>query len=883
MGGETERWRSQAAQTDHMIKPLNVNPLLLTTTDYHSHDLQLANSFDYSSKNSDLTMLKTAERDQFHVSGYDPTEQLGDLSWPTVLPATTSIFDTTPFTGGYFPQPSTDLDYNSEYSFTESDSFTNHPGSFSTISTTHDSLQLDQGEQRIEEAPIRNQAGIYFSPRIEKYVKAKPPALHEATDNLIKIRKARSKKSGQSRINALEEAFRSYSNSPSFRGFKELMDEAMSYGELHANTKNAFFLNTPLEPRESFGSREMIGLSSQSDDISTVSNPRDQQDTLRTSRTSETISDVFSQRGGTRPQFTCTFHSCEQTFSAYSDWKRHEENQDHYPQERFMCLRCLIPDNVQIENTFCEICLYRFSITDDLEAHYRVCLPTQDNPKSTFTRKYHLNNHLRRQHSVGMVKANELSSHWKYTLINSWPRECHICHATFTTWDERMKHIAKHFHKGEDRPPGFSQDRKDDDSDQDDDDNDDNGPPRKRFRGSAKIKGSKNETKSQKQATAAHRPDPTSVPYLNSRIDSTSNLYTYHCHHHRPESELKGPGSLRDNVNTQAHKCCHNLAPLSGYKESQKRLALPSECLNWNRLFMLERYLKDADEGMPSSMNWSDISKSNNFTVYAPSHPGVTPPPLGLPLPPREHRKASERAVRIKATFKSEQLKAAMEYLAQHVRALPNGVFWFNSSIEQDVKDSFWDIAIRAIQASPKDNPTVLHVCDSWWRQEGATIAPTPTIDCTYLVIAAYQEADVVHLEWTLDRALEKLDTLQHEVQDLHSLQALFHLYLAKSQPIPSKTQILQQKFAAQIYTASTQQFINFLIRYKRPFNRRLTTKTLAVFHEIENTQRNSSDPWMQTYLEKECLKRRLLYLKKLESRNLSVRILPAIVEIKIS
>ncbi|EPE33229.1 C2H2 and C2HC zinc finger [Glarea lozoyensis ATCC 20868] len=845
MGGS---WTVQAAEQDQMIDPLHVNPLLLTTTKVPIQNIQIQDPFEHSTMIPGAHLLNFPEENQFHAPTFESTTSTDESLWPTVLPPNPSVYDTTHFTGGYFPQTSTEIDYISESSFTESDCFTTYPVAFGTISTNNDSSQLDLGEQPGLEASLQKRNGRNALPRCGKSAKTKAGASGESINNPIKIRKARSKIIQHPKMNTLEKAFKAYSNAPSFKGFKLLMDEAMSYGEMHMSVENTSILRTPSASQESVTGSDISDINMYSDHGSNSSNGCENPAVYTSDGHDNWNRTTREPDQDTKPRFACTFKSCKQNFSAYSDWKRHEENQDHYPQERYMCLQCLIPEGVPTDNTFCEICRHRFCRTEDVEAHYRLCLPDQDNPKYTFTRKYHLNSHLRRQHNVGMVRANELSGNWKYSLTNNWPRQCHLCNVSFTNWKERMKHIAKHYQRGEDRPPGPDHHRKDDESDEDndEDDNDNNGPPRKRIRSNVQDTASSSAQPIMRGRTASDNSfDANSSSNFHSAKSGTPRSSQFH--------RLYNP----HNFNAKSIACYPGY-PSSKPKVSQKQLDSPSDCINWNRLFMLNRYLRDADEGVRNGWNWSDVSDFDDFI----------PPPLPRSSS-RRIRRSVKRTVRLKATLKLEQLTAAIEYIAQNVRALPNGVFWFSSSIKQDVKDNFWDIALQAIHFSPKDNPTVFHVYDSWWREEGAAMSPSPTIDCSYLVIAAWQEADVVHLEWTLDQAWEKIDA-KNETQDLQSLQALFHLYTMKSRSRPFTTPAVDKVSAAHPYRASTQKFVDFLTLYKRSFGRKLTTKALGVFFELEAAQHFCTEQWLQTLLEKESLKRRLQYLKKSDSRLFS-------------
>jgi hypothetical protein len=143
--------------------------------------------------------------------------------------------------------------------------------------------------------------------------------------------------------------------------------------------------------------------------------------------------------------FQCTFPMCAYSSESQVDWKRHEEKESHWPQQRFMCLQCNIP-SIDLEgNPVCSFCSVPFSTFDSARTHYLYCMSARESGR-TFGRKDHLCKHLEVEH--GQKNMVESTKAWSFPVLSNWPRECGYCGIFVNTWDRRMVHIGKHYQQG---------------------------------------------------------------------------------------------------------------------------------------------------------------------------------------------------------------------------------------------------------------------------------------------------------------------------------------------------------------------------------------------------------------------------------------------------
>lgn len=140
--------------------------------------------------------------------------------------------------------------------------------------------------------------------------------------------------------------------------------------------------------------------------------------------------------------FQCTF--CTDSFPAKYDWQRHEKSL-HLALDKWTCA----PDGGVMHihgKAFCAFCRALNPDEDHLESHNYSACHEKSVEERTFYRKDHLNQHLRLMHNV---KFHAWMEDWRSTTTEIKSR-CGFCNATFTTWKERVDHLAAHFRNGAD-------------------------------------------------------------------------------------------------------------------------------------------------------------------------------------------------------------------------------------------------------------------------------------------------------------------------------------------------------------------------------------------------------------------------------------------------
>lgn len=145
------------------------------------------------------------------------------------------------------------------------------------------------------------------------------------------------------------------------------------------------------------------------------------------------------------PAFFCTF--CGKELSAKT-WKRHEETQ-HLPRRQWVCMPSgfRVSDS-QGDSLLCLFCGLEEPDDDHSQGCHRIaeCLDPPDRNR-TFVRKDHLAQHLKNFHSFQMTEdiAEGWQSEVDYTKAK-WT--CGFCHDSLDNWNDRARHIAKHFRAG---------------------------------------------------------------------------------------------------------------------------------------------------------------------------------------------------------------------------------------------------------------------------------------------------------------------------------------------------------------------------------------------------------------------------------------------------
>lgn len=139
--------------------------------------------------------------------------------------------------------------------------------------------------------------------------------------------------------------------------------------------------------------------------------------------------------------FQCTF--CTDRFRTKYDWARHEKSL-HLSLEKWICAP-LGPVTMNASGQQqCVYCGEMNPTAEHLETHNHNCCEEKGIDSRTFYRKDHLRQHLRLVHGCKMLDSMDC---WKSeaSFIKS---RCGFCKETFTRWQARIDHIAKHFRDG---------------------------------------------------------------------------------------------------------------------------------------------------------------------------------------------------------------------------------------------------------------------------------------------------------------------------------------------------------------------------------------------------------------------------------------------------
>ncbi|KAJ5701453.1 hypothetical protein N7488_009001 [Penicillium malachiteum] len=148
------------------------------------------------------------------------------------------------------------------------------------------------------------------------------------------------------------------------------------------------------------------------------------------------------QKADEHRAYQCTF--CSASFRNKYDWQRHEKAL-HVSVDRWMCAPH--GDRVEIDGVnACVFCCAPNPDENHLETHnYLACRENVPHLR-TFSRKDHLQQHLRLTHNALYHSHMDI---WRVSKEKFLSR-CGFCDSNFTTWEERVDHVAEHFKKGAD-------------------------------------------------------------------------------------------------------------------------------------------------------------------------------------------------------------------------------------------------------------------------------------------------------------------------------------------------------------------------------------------------------------------------------------------------
>ncbi|KAF2096470.1 hypothetical protein NA57DRAFT_58385 [Rhizodiscina lignyota] len=146
--------------------------------------------------------------------------------------------------------------------------------------------------------------------------------------------------------------------------------------------------------------------------------------------------------------FQCT-RKCGKRFKEKKDWKRHE--QTRYPQEGWICT---VPATVRVKNSvFCAYCPSGHQVEnptpEHLKSRHRKSFDSLDQMELrmceyTAYRRQHIIQHFEKIHPS--LSPTEWINNGHFKIPRSqYPRYCGFCRSVFSSWGERIDHIASHF------------------------------------------------------------------------------------------------------------------------------------------------------------------------------------------------------------------------------------------------------------------------------------------------------------------------------------------------------------------------------------------------------------------------------------------------------
>ncbi|GKZ34955.1 hypothetical protein AbraIFM66950_005352 [Aspergillus brasiliensis] len=158
------------------------------------------------------------------------------------------------------------------------------------------------------------------------------------------------------------------------------------------------------------------------------------------SKASALANNLASSQAHSSRRFQCTF--CTDSFKTKYDWQRHEKSL-HLSLEEWTCspFGGIVPLD---GHTVCAFCLAINPADNHLDLHDYALCQEKGLQERTFSRKDHLRQHLRLVHAA---KFESWMESWK-TSVSEIRSRCGFCDTNFTTWNDRVEHLASHFKAG---------------------------------------------------------------------------------------------------------------------------------------------------------------------------------------------------------------------------------------------------------------------------------------------------------------------------------------------------------------------------------------------------------------------------------------------------
>ncbi|KAL1851237.1 hypothetical protein Plec18170_006562 [Paecilomyces lecythidis] len=218
----------------------------------------------------------------------------------------------------------------------------------------------------------------------------------------------------------------------------------------HTNSSNSssasFAVGAPsvssFEHSQSSGSEMSFGQLSQPSSLQRVPTPMPRQSPRRQRRKPRPAAARNVSKTDRLRLYQCTF--CTDSFRTKYDWARHEKAL-HLSVDCWPCA----PQGgiVDIDGvSVCVFCREPGADDDHLNEHDYLACREKEREQRTFYRKDHLRQHLTLLHKVDYHSSMD---QWHENL--AWlVSRCGFCDATFTSWQDRVNHVAQHFKGGAD-------------------------------------------------------------------------------------------------------------------------------------------------------------------------------------------------------------------------------------------------------------------------------------------------------------------------------------------------------------------------------------------------------------------------------------------------
>lgn len=159
----------------------------------------------------------------------------------------------------------------------------------------------------------------------------------------------------------------------------------------------------------------------------------------------------------------------------------------------------------------------------------------------------------------------------------------------------------------------------------------------------------------------------------------------------------------------------------------------------------LERYLNDSGDRVPG-LSALPLAMNRELKQAKPQGPSVFA---------TTYLKQGKAVVLLQGFLGGGKSFQVQRYIYEHWNDLDRGVFWVNSKVQRDIKDSVWDIALRTILQYPENTPIVTRFFQAWWQN-----TPHSLCGLSHSVSWQHIQLDQLNLSYGLARVFSTLVSL---------------------------------------------------------------------------------------------------------------------------